>query len=419
VLNTLKKTSATADSDSAHATPPRVSFAPPRGAWSQSDIDESDGEDAGATAAAVTPVSRFHSPEADANSEPRVVDMEDQDVDAGFDSPVASRRSLQREATRRLSAEIAANDATQWRDRVEKDAANSEARQRVMRLASRKGTPTEAASLPPPSPPTSPPTSPLKAEPSCRESSCRLSRASMPPVLKHAASSFKRRAEIAGEGVKQTGKKTVETTRDRHTVVSVTHPLDINVADPLHLSDEQMVQIFFSALVWELVMGCVWANAVTIGAGGSINILNMMIVGFSTAITQIIVVLVTRAIFRVANHRLHVGLKSPWARVRRKARFVYGFCWFLNLFMFAAMCWITIAYATCFGDNQTHDMFFGWGYALGISWIVTEPLIIIFFTVLPGLCRCDALGGCLDRMDEMGVNAELFIGAPFRVGPER
>ena len=63
--------------------------------------------------------------------------------------------------------------------------------------------------------------------------------------------------------------------------------------------------------------------------------------------------------------------------------------------------------------------FFGWGYGLGISWIVTEPFIIVFFTVLPGLCHCDAMGSCLDRMDDLGINAELFIGAPHRVGPER
>ena len=41
-------------------------------------------------------------------------------------------------------------------------------------------------------------------------------------------------------------------------------------------------------------MCCVWVNAVTITAGGQLDIRNMMIVGFSTAFTQILVVLFTR-----------------------------------------------------------------------------------------------------------------------------
>jgi hypothetical protein len=36
-------------------------------------------------------------------------------------------------------------------------------------------------------------------------------------------------------------------------------------------------------------------------------------------------------------------------------------------------------------------------------------LIILIFVVLPGLCNCDAVGACISRMDELGINADLFM----------
>jgi hypothetical protein len=172
---------------------------------------------------------------------------------------------------------------------------------------------------------------------------------------------------------KKAGSKTIEVTRDRHTVVSVTHPLDIDIDDPTHLRDEQFLQIFFNVLIMELLMGCVWANAITITSNGALHLRNLMIVGFSTAILQIFVVIISRAIFRSGNRALH---NASWATAsegdQRKARRKYAACWLLNLLAYLGMCWVVLAYAFCFGDRKTNDMVFSWGYGLGVSWLVTE-----------------------------------------------
>ena len=54
------------------------------------------------------------------------------------------------------------------------------------------------------------------------------------------------------------------------------------------------------------------------------------------------------------------------------------------------MCWLTVAYGVCFGEETTRALFFVWGYGLGITWLLTEPFVIIFFTVLPQLCLAAA-----------------------------
>ena len=146
------------------------------------------------------------------------------------------------------------------------------------------------------------------------------------------------------QGARNTGKRSVEHVRDRHTLVSVTNPLDVNVEEQMHLRDEQLCQLFFHALVWELVMCCVWVRAVTITSGGSLHVRNMLIVGFSTAFTQIIVVLFTRLIFRIGNRAIYRA-KVQGAERRKKANVVWALCWAFNLGTLLAMAYVTLAYA--------------------------------------------------------------------------
>ena len=66
-----------------------------------------------------------------------------------------------------------------------------------------------------------------------------------------------------------------------------------------------------------------------------------------------------------------------------------------------------IAYGVCFGEEKTNSLFFTWGYGLGITWLLTEPFVIIFFTVLPQIFHCDVLGHCFT------VFAGCFEGCSF------
>ena len=52
-------------------------------------------------------------------------------------------------------------------------------------------------------------------------------------------------------------------------------------------------------------------------------------------------------------------------------------------------------------------MFYGWGYGMGISWLITEPFVILILASLPSFCRCKFVEKCFNRMDEMGLNAEV------------
>ena len=47
---------------------------------------------------------------------------------------------------------------------------------------------------------------------------------------------------------------------------------------------------------------------------------------------------------------------------------------------------------------------------MGISWLITEPFVILILAALPSLCQCDCLGKCFERMDDMGINPEIFFG---------
>ena len=94
-------------------------------------------------------------------------------------------------------------------------------------------------------------------------------------------------------------------------------------------------------------MCCVWVNAVTITAGGQLDIRNMMIVGFSTALTQILVVLFTRRVFRWGNRMLHdAWLEDAHDRKRLLvAKLKFGACWALNIGTMLTMVWLIVACA--------------------------------------------------------------------------
>ena len=57
---------------------------------------------------------------------------------------------------------------------------------------------------------------------------------------------------------------------------------------------------------------------------------------------------------------------------------------------------------------------------MGISWLITEPFVIVVLASLPSMCRCGFLEKCFDRMDELGLKhrAKLEL-ALFEPRPSR
>ena len=151
-------------------------------------------------------------------------------------------------------------------------------------------------------------------------------------------------------------------------------------------------------------------NAVTIHEGGSLHLQNMVIVGFSTACTQIVVVVLARLVFRVGNRRLHQAYEADGPGTRWRGWAIFGGCWAANLGAMLGSAWVVAAYGYCFGDAQTRDVFYGWGYGMGISWVLTEPLVILILASLPSLCQSEVLGKFFERMDEIGLNMEIVFG---------
>ena len=148
-------------------------------------------------------------------------------------------------------------------------------------------------------------------------------------------------------------------------------------------------------------------------------------------------ILIARAIFRYGNYRYH------------KYRSICGiaFTWLVNLLIYAGFCWLTVAYGRCFGDQavrfvvvvvgfgggggcgggcsgidrlfridspcrharQTRDMLMSWSSALGITWLAIEPLSIVLFVVLPAILGVKCVEGCVERMQELGIDMALFM----------
>ena len=51
---------------------------------------------------------------------------------------------------------------------------------------------------------------------------------------------------------------------------------------------------------------------------------------------------------------------------------MFAFCWAINLLAAAALAYTVMAYGYCFGESQVRDVFYAWGYGLGISWLISE-----------------------------------------------
>ena len=221
----------------------------------------------------------------------------------------------------------------------------------------------------------------------------------------------------------------VEHTRDRHTLISVAAPLDLDELDPAHLRDEQAAQIFWNVVIVELVVNAVWAgtsgvtscsvasNATDVNAtsnatftddttasctgGGNFRILTAIITGMFGAACLIITAMGCRIVFRIGNKPSN----SKWLW---RARFVLA--WGLNVGLFVLGSWTVVAYGRCYTRTETDSMLLSFLVGCGISWGLMEPLFIVLVTMLPCFRSSKFLNWANERANDIGLDLSLVIG---------
>ena len=124
-----------------------------------------------------------------------------------------------------------------------------------------------------------------------------------------------------------------------------------------------------------------------------------------TAALCVLVVLVCRFVFRLGN-RARSRLES------KRGQLLHALCWSLNLGLYAAASWTAVAYGRCYTPDDTNEMISSWFVSLAITWLVTEPIVIILLVVLPLLGGTKSAGyfnRLLESMQKVGIDPTLFF----------
>ena len=213
--------------------------------------------------------------------------------------------------------------------------------------------------------------------------------------------------------------------RNRHSVLQVAVPLELDDTDEAHLRDEQACQIFWNCVVTEMLVQFLWSgtsattecdeaeavqtmaaapNATVAGGGcqaGNLKVLTMIITGMFAAACLIATAVVCRIAFRLGNR----PARRRWVGVARQ-----GIAWAFNLGFWAGGCWVIIAYGRCMGREETDEVLIGALVGFGVSWMVMEPLWIILITLLPCLCNSKFMHWTNARLNDLGLDLSLILG---------
>jgi len=261
-------------------------------------------------------------------------------------------------------------------------------------------------------------------------------------------------------------------TRDRHSLVSLTNPNEVDEEDERHLRDEQVSQIFFNCMVTELFVAatfndtstetppiCVrnmshprWAVNETLDnitedsivgrllgvkvageaaavdmtgmycyGGGNLMVLTMIVTGMSEAGLLIVAAIICRVMFRFGNKPIEEGQHivfrcgtvkpKPWTRNQERFyHWRYAVGWMGNFIFFGVGLWYMSAIALCYGRAATDLMLEGWVTSTCISWFIMEPGFIFILIALPCICNNQYVDTCNDRLGDIGCDISMFIG---------
>jgi len=235
----------------------------------------------------------------------------------------------------------------------------------------------------------------------------------------------------------------VAETRDRHSVISVAAPLGLDLEDNYHIRDHQAGQIFFNAVLADLIATALWVNTETThceeveaeggarrltrgallrrlakggssGGGpkdagssecdpGSLKILTLLITGLFTACALLLTVLISRAVFRWGNRGLYME------RERLGAARYYA-AWGLSFVFFAVASWSLVAFGRCMTSDEMETMLVGWAIGCAVSWLLMEPLWVGLIVCAPCLCNNPTMQWINDRANDLGCDLALLVG---------
>ena len=204
------------------------------------------------------------------------------------------------------------------------------------------------------------------------------------------------------------GQITANESRRRHTLIALMAPLCEWDKDPAHLRDHQLCQIFFNVLVVEgVVIGMLWRTDESTDTG-AIKILPIIFKGLVASAICLVVAIVCRAIFRVANKICHDNTNAETRRVGCKGVTALSIAWLFAFLVYAVCTWTIVAYARCYSSDDANGFLFDWSISLAISFAFTEPIFVLAIVALPCIFKNRFCEGCMENLQRMGIDPSML-----------
>ena len=212
--------------------------------------------------------------------------------------------------------------------------------------------------------------------------------------------------------------------RLRHSFYALIRPMpaeyDAYEEDPLYLRDEQVCQVFWNVIAWDLVMNFVFGNAEVQTESGSFRILTIVSTAFITSITCLGCGIGCRFIFRLGNGWIDEIMNPEYDLSARDMRFAYlmlALSWVANLAVFAFCLWWSVASSRGMEKEDTEEVLIEWGLSIAFTWLLAEPIIIILMATTPffagdTLTRLKTMACCMFCYETVGVDV-AFWGSLF------
>ena len=127
----------------------------------------------------------------------------------------------------------------------------------------------------------------------------------------------------------------------------------------------------------------------------------MVITGMFAAACLILTAIICRIAFRLGNK----PMQRLWVqRLRLRG------AWAFNFAVWAASCWVVVAYGRCLGRADTDKVIISSLLGFSISWFMMEPLWILLIAVAPCLCDTRFMNTLNDRANDIGLDLSMLIG---------
>ena len=212
--------------------------------------------------------------------------------------------------------------------------------------------------------------------------------------------------------------------RLRHSFYSLIRPVpaeyEVYEEDPLYLRDEQVCQVFWNVIAWDLVMNFVFGGAEVQTEEGSFRIATIVTTAFLTSVSCLGCGLGCRFVFRLGNGWIDEIMNPLHDLTPREMRFAYAMLalsWLGNLVVFAFCLWWSVAARRGMEKEDIEEVLIEWMFSISFTWLVAEPLIIILMATTPFLAgdtmsRLKTMACCMFCYETVGIDV-AFWGSLF------